>query len=154
MYGYHPKEEFAIEVGRSLQRSGLRDNVTIAQYSGKPDNPDRGYGFGIDPKWFPMPRFPNLKRFIRSYYPLDYVVDIHNSLPTDNLPNTPFVDIDLTSRRQIDDQIKKAIIDYCLNASFPIAWHFIPRATYGLKEVDSVTVESNMVGPVPLRRIL
>src|SRR5437867_3797991 len=72
MYGYHPKEQFAIDVGTYLKHHDLGGHVKVVRYGGKPDVPDH-----VNVWKGEKPIFPNFWRFVRGLG-VDFVVDLHN----------------------------------------------------------------------------
>src|SRR2546425_11918898 len=72
MYGYHPREKFAIDVGRYLGCRSFEESVSVKKYSGKPDHP------AWNPRFGKPSRFPNYWRFVREQGKIDYVIDIHS----------------------------------------------------------------------------
>ena len=149
MYGRHLDEKFAIEVGMSLPREKLGDTVIISQYSGKPDHPDyvpTPIPVREDRPYYPgkrRPSFPNKRKFIKSFFPLDYVVDIHNGFPpSDHYPRDyPVAMISYQSKRRIHKEIQDAIIKYCLTTPYNSIWFFLGSTRYGFKELDQVEIE-------------
>jgi hypothetical protein len=74
MYGYHPKEQFAIDVGTYLEGRDLGEHIKVLRYTGEQDIPAR-----IDPwtdtEFKPL---PNLWKFVKEQGRFDLLVDIHN----------------------------------------------------------------------------
>ncbi|MEM2914607.1 MAG: hypothetical protein QXH91_04320 [Candidatus Bathyarchaeia archaeon] len=69
VYGYHPEEKFAIDVGVELSKKNL-ENVITKLYDGEKERPglDRRFQF-------------TLKRYLRNHLPFDYAIDLHDAGP-------------------------------------------------------------------------
>jgi len=80
LYGYHPTEKFAIDVGIELSKKKL-ENVITKQYDGEWERPgaDRRFQF-------------TLKRYLRDHLPFDYAIDLHDAGPImEKILKTEFV---------------------------------------------------------------
>ena len=62
IYGYHPKEIFAIEVGGYLRRDNLNADIRLVKYDGKPDK-----GMSLR----------NLRKFVENFNPLISPIVLH-----------------------------------------------------------------------------
>lgn len=94
VYGYHPDELFAIDLGIDLESLRLQ-NVLVKRYDGKPDPLNTSEMLNIRKKCGEMAyvnrclRNPQLIKecasefrcFIDKYSPVDYVIDLHDNGP-------------------------------------------------------------------------
>lgn len=63
IFGYHPKEIFATEVGKELLRTNSNPGIKIVRYTGRPDRRTSTY---------------NLRRFVGYFDPLISPIILHN----------------------------------------------------------------------------
>lgn len=63
IYGYHPEEEFALEVGQKLEKERLPDTLVL-RYCGRSDADDRQ---------------PSLVKFVDENRPTCYAIDLHDA---------------------------------------------------------------------------
>lgn len=101
VYGYHQDEAFAIAVGKALEKEKLQ-GASVVQYQG-PHIPREQ-----DHRDFP------LRRFVRRYFPFDYLVDVHDSsraVDTDyyKFPACGFL---YFSKKQIPKKLQDVLEDY------------------------------------------
>jgi len=156
VYGYHSDEEFAIDVGRSLERNPI-DGVIVREFEGEPD-----YAGGRV-KWWE----PRLNRFIKRFCPQKCAVILHNeaipikytSQQLDKLrkrfPDLAPIALWYYSKYEIPERINWAIVEHA-RAHFryvsylPISgYYFMPKGcdwltieyfpyTCSLKQVEAL----------------
>ena len=151
VYGYHPEEEFGIEVGRYLQRlfeEKPMANVSLKKYD------------GINPRTVDdvIPDSNSRGRLLHQYVSklgnVDYLIDLHDECPwpknaeerkqlLEKLPpfkrnkhgrvsGIPGQIMDYVSKFQIPDELKKELITYCLSKEpdYVAAAFFVPEEAY------------------------
>lgn len=104
LYGYHPKETFAISVAEELKKFDL-PNTKIVKYDGEPDTVSN------DLRYFKQ------RRFVKQFLPFDYLVDLHDSpdaVDTETYisPATGFMYL---SKKTIPKERKYHLFDFARN---------------------------------------
>lgn len=147
MYGYHPKEKFAIDVGTSLKELDS-DNVLIRRYKGQSDYPSRVHAFTMLAR---KPRFPKWDLFVEDHLPLDYVIDLHNGrqnaewekqfktrYPNEHIPS---MYLQYWSRHCINRRTQDEIYALCTSQPYLALAFFMPSSRYAPNDYDKIGVE-------------
>lgn len=122
IYGYHPKEIFAVEVGGYLYRDNSDADIRVVKYGGKQD---RGTSLF------------NLLKFVENHKPLISPIVLHG----DDDAGFNAAIIYSAHSRQSERRAQKPLLNFCFKNSCDgdvIAWgrFFIKNAKYGLIDVE------------------
>jgi len=144
MYGYHPEEKFAIDVGISL-RELESAKILVRRYTGRPDRSSQHGGRRR------YSRILNWYRFVRKHLPLSYVVDIHNGRQDPvwekeyetrySGERLPSMFITYLSRHSIRKRMRDEIHDLFASQPYPALAFFAPNFRYAPKRYERIGVE-------------
>lgn len=149
VYGHHPDELFAVEVGKELENLG-RDDFRVKEYDGHPESMKHRMETHLYSEFLRIQGHFN--RFVKDNPPADYVIDLHDNLPlsdiyretiekSDRQERWPSVSIDLRSRYNINEDLKEEIIDYCMSKEYNALFYFFDEIHYLPKSYDKILIE-------------
>ena len=152
VYGRHPEEVFALDVGREIENIGRKD-FQIKQY--KPTELDAiSIKSNLSERQAKYHEYRNefkkLNRFVKENLPVDYVVDLHDSRNDEWMKavgdfakediRLPDISVFYDSKTDVNKELQKELTRYCLSKPH-ISPSFKSRDYKRIKGIDYIIFE-------------